>query len=261
MQLRVGAGTSIGRVRTMNEDAFTARPSLGLFVVCDGMGGGPAGEVASQLAVSTIAEHVRRAAACDGGPACAGGDGYLAQTQRLADAVRRSNRRILEHAMRQPAQAGMASTVVSVWIGDHVASVAHVGDSRAYLWHEGRLEALTRDHALEDRSHILVRVLGREPDVDVDVAEVPLRAGDYLLLCSDGLTRMVPERLVAQTIGRGRDPQRICDELITAANSNGGADNVTVVVVEMARGWWQRFADRWTRTPWRGHDAEADAAV
>jgi len=104
-------------------------------------------------------------------------------------------------------------------------------------------------------------VLGREPSVDVDLTEVPVQPGDYVLLCSDGLTRMVPEDVVAQAIFDFREPQRICDYLIEAANRNGGADNITVVVVEVAPSWWRRLLNRWNRTARRGHDAETYAAI
>jgi protein phosphatase len=261
MHLRVGAATSTGRVRELNEDAYMVRIGQGLFVVCDGMGGAPAGEVASQIAVSAIAEQFKAAERGDRAPQPDDERHYLPQTSRLADAVRRSNRRIHRQAQCEPAQAGMGTTVVSAWIGEHIASVAHVGDSRAYLWHDDRLEPLTRDHSLEEEQNVLVRVLGREPEVDVDLREVPLRPGDYLLLCSDGLTRMVPDGELSETIRRCREPQRICDRLIAAANRNGGSDNITVVVVQVTGGWWRQVVNRWRRAPGRGQNAKADAAV
>jgi serine/threonine protein phosphatase PrpC len=154
----------------------------------------------------------------------------------------------------------MGTTVVGAWVGEHIASVAHVGDSRAYLWHSERLEPLTRDHSFLE-SNVLVRVLGREPDVEVELTEVPLQPGDYLLLCSDGLTRMVTEDQVARAIVEQRDPQRICDYLIAIANRNGGADNITVVVVEVADTWWRRLVNLWRRYATRGHDVETYPAV
>ena len=260
MRLRVGAGSDTGRVRDLNEDAYALRADTGLFVVCDGMGGAPAGEVASRMAIDAILRQVNRIELEGGAPVAH--DTYLPHTSRLAEAVRRSNAFIYEQAQRQPGRAGMGTTVVGTWIRQHIAGVAHVGDSRAYLWHDARLEPLTRDHSLSGpHANVLVRVLGREPDVDVDLKEVPVQAGDYVLLCSDGLTRMVPERLMAQAIHRFRDPQRICDHLIAAANSNGGADNITVVVVEVAGPWWPGVWNRWTRSVRRGHDGETDAAV
>lgn len=262
MRLRVGAATDTGRAREHNEDAFACRVEQGLFVLCDGMGGAAAGEVASHLAVQTMLEHL--AAAPPPGASPAADDGYLPQTARLADAVRRSNDRIYTQAQENAGQAGMGTTVVAAWVGETIASLAHVGDSRAYLWRNGELEPLTRDHSLveeqvragllshadsqeSDEQNLLLRALGGEPEVDVELTEVPIQPGDYLLLCSDGLTRMVPEPELAGAMSRLRHPQRICDSLIDAANGNGGADNITVIVVEMAGGWWRRLGTGWRR--------------
>ena len=260
MRLRVGAGTDTGRVRDLNEDAYALRAEEGLFVVCDGMGGAPAGEVASQMAIDAILRQLN--GILNDRSEARAQDAYLPHTNRLAEAVRRSNAFIYEQAQQRPDRTGMGTTMVGAWIQQHIAGVAHVGDSRAYLWHDDRLEPLTRDHSLSGpHANVLVRVLGREPDVDVELSEVPVQAGDYVLLCSDGLTRMVPEPAMAEAIRRLRDPQRICDYLIAAANGNGGADNITVVVVEVAGQWWPRLWSRWARSVRRGHDGEADAAV
>jgi serine/threonine protein phosphatase PrpC len=277
MRLRVGAGTHTGRVRDMNEDAYMLRADDGLFIVCDGMGGAPAGEVASRIAVDAIVRELRQTGANGAVPAC-GERGYLPHTNRLAAVVRRSNEVIYDQAQKDPRQAGMGTTVVGAWIRQQVVSIAHVGDSRAYLWHDQRLEPLTRDHSLGEahiaggrleelrqlpveHQHALLRVLGREPDVEVDLKEVPVQSGDYVLLCSDGLTRMVPEYVLARAFHELQEPQRICDSLIAAANSNGGADNITVVVVEVMGGWWRRLSSRWMRSARRGQYAEANAAV
>jgi protein phosphatase len=167
---------------------------------------------------------------------------------------------------------------VGAWISDHIASVAHVGDSRAYLWRRNCLEPLTRDHSLVEaqvragvldreaggrsaQQNILLRVLGRDPDVDVELNEVPVQQGDYLVLCSDGLTRMVPDDAVAHAILDLRDPQTICNHLIDAANRNGGADNITLVVVEVRSRWWRRVADRWTQKTRGGRDGQAHIAM
>ena len=275
MRLRVGAGTDTGRVRALNEDAYMLRADEGLFVVCDGMGGAPAGEVASQMAVDAIVRHLSEPAT---NGTAASEHAYLPHTNRLAEVVRRSNEAIYDQAQKDPRQAGMGTTVVGAWIRQQVVGVAHVGDSRAYLWHDQRLEPLTRDHSLGEahiaaglieevrrlpveQQNALVRVLGREPDVEVDLKEVPVQRGDYVLLCSDGLTRMVPEYVMARAFHEFQDPQRICDFLIAAANGNGGADNITVVVVEVRGGWWRRVLNRWTRAARRGQYAEANAAV
>jgi serine/threonine protein phosphatase PrpC len=277
MRLRVGAGTSTGRVREINEDVYVVRAARGLFLVCDGMGGAPAGEVASQIAASTILKEL------DGSSLTAASvrpheGSCQAQTDLLAAAIRRCNEVIYEQGRTDPRQAEMGTTMVAAWVVDRMASVAHVGDSRAYLWRDGCLEPLTRDHSLaqalldeglsadvpaltREQEMSLVRVLGGEADVDVELKEVSLRSGDYLLLCSDGLTRMVPERTLGETIARLRNPQRICDDLIDAANASGGADNITVVVVEVGSSWWRRLANRWRRGATGAHDGKAHPEV
>ena len=262
MRLRVGAGTDTGRVRTMNEDVYVLREDRGLFLVCDGMGGAPAGEVASQLAADAILERLDtgdRVEACSNSPST-----YLPWTTRLAEAVRESNQVIYHHGQTDRRHADMGTTVVGAWLNHHVASVAHVGDSRAYLWHDNGLQLLTCDHSLVEAQvragvldrerclassdqNVLLRVLGGAPEVVVDLQEVPVRPGDYLLLCSDGLTRMVPDSILVEAILRWRTPQSICDYLIDAANRNGGADNITVVVVEVVESWWRRVVSRWRR--------------
>ncbi len=262
MRLRVGARTDPGRTRTLNEDAYVSRPHEGLFIVCDGMGGAPAGEVASQLAVNMILARLD-AGDPDATDVESEDGSYLPRTNRLADAVRRSNRAIYDDGRRNPLRAEMGTTIVSAWLNRHIASVAHVGDSRAYLWHDNGLVPLTRDHSLveaqvhagvlhrdeimqAEHHNVLLRVLGGAPDVEVDLAEVPVQAGDYVLLCSDGLTRMVREATLADAIARLREPQRICDHLIDLANRNGGPDNITVVVVEITDRWSvRRVVERW----------------
>jgi protein phosphatase len=258
----------------MNEDVYMVRPDEGLFLVCDGMGGCPAGEVASRIAVEAILEELDEPSASG----AHGDEGYRFQTSRLAGAVRRSNQVIYEQAQQDPRQAGMGTTIVGAWISDHIASVAHVGDSRAYLWRRNCLEPLTRDHSLVEaqvragvldreesngcaQQNILLRVLGRDPDVDVELSEVPVQPGDYLVLCSDGLTRMVPEDAVAHAILDLREPQTICNSLIDAANRNGGADNITLVVIEVRSRWWRRVADSWMHETTGGRNGQAHTAM
>jgi serine/threonine protein phosphatase PrpC len=277
MRLRVGAATDRGRVRELNEDVYMVRAAQGLFVVCDGMGGAPAGEVASRIAAQAIVDQLDGASEEAGSPR-EGEHGYLPRTRRLAEAVRASNRVIYNHRQRDSRHAQMGTTVVGACLQEHTASVAHVGDSRAYLWHDRRLEALTRDHSLletcarygisdeaydlhADPQNTLVRVLGGEPEVDVDLIEVLVQPGDYLLLCSDGFTRTVPEATLAETISRVRDPQRICDQLIDTANRNGGVDNITVVVVEVVDGWWRRVWSYWKQYRTGGQNAEAHSQI
>jgi PPM family protein phosphatase len=259
MQLQVGARTDAGRVRSLNEDVYLARPELGLFLVCDGMGGCPAGEVASEMAARSIATYVN---AADGNTAGAA-DGYLPHSRHLRSAVERSNQYIFERAQVDPGRAGMGTTVVGVWINGQFITVAHVGDSRAYLWHRERLECLTRDHSLRGAgisNNVLLRALGREPTVGVDLQELAVQPGDYMLLCTDGLTNAVTDAALCDAISRVRDPQRICDHLVAEANHNGGPDNITVIVVFIAGSIWRRFWYGWRRRLSGGHSGAAHFA-
>ncbi|MFQ5817888.1 MAG: Stp1/IreP family PP2C-type Ser/Thr phosphatase [Terriglobia bacterium] len=257
MRLQAGASSDKGKLRPLNEDAYACDSRRGFFVVCDGMGGHAAGEVASQLAVQTIVRQLAAAGSAVGESAAAA-KGFLLRTRRLQSALEISNRSVYHSSQENPQQAGMGAAVVSVWIGDNIASVAHVGDSRAYLWHNQHFEQLTRDHSLveeqvraglvgraeslqSDTQNVLLRALGHAPEVEIELAEVPLLAGDYLLLCTDGLTRMVPDSMLAEAIASLREPKAICDHLVTLANRNGGVDNITVVVVKVCSdSLWKR---------------------
>ncbi len=245
MRLNVGAASNVGRVRQVNEDAYLVRADQGLFVVCDGMGGAAAGEVASSLAVETIAAHAVDDALGEGID-----NGFQPRTAALCRAVLAANRTIIDRAAQDADQAGMGTTVVGVWVADGLASIAHVGDSRAYISHNDTFESLTRDHSLveaqvqaglidreaslkSEHQNVLLRALGREPDVQVEMGETAIAAGDQLLLCTDGLTRMVSDDRLAEALRRFRgDPQAACDHLIETANAGGGPDNITVIVVE-----------------------------
>lgn len=250
MRLRAGAASDVGKVRQINEDSFLSQVDRGLFLVCDGMGGAASGEVASKIAVQTIAGRLSEPP--NGDDPGTGELHFLPQTFRLAGAVRLANRSIYDQARTHPGQSGMGTTMVGAWLDENIASLAHVGDSRAYLFHDNQLEAVTSDHSLveaqvqaglidreqslkSEHQNILLRALGRDPIVEVELAEVPMQPGDALLLCSDGLTRMVPDPAIAAALAAGRgDPQGVCDRLVAAANANGGQDNVTVIVVEVA---------------------------
>jgi len=160
MRLRVGAATDTGRVRHLNEDAYASRAGQGLFVVCDGMGGAASGEVASRLAAQSIVDRLNGAEPESAGADPALAAGYRPQTVRLADAVRQANQCVYDHAQQNARDAGMGTTLVSAWIAQGIASLAHVGDSRAYLWRNEELEPLTQDHSLVDaqvRAGLLTR--------------------------------------------------------------------------------------------------------
>ena len=257
MRLKVGAATSVGRVRPLNEDAFLARADDGLFVVCDGMGGAAAGEVASLLAIETIGAYLN-----DGSRDLSAVGGFQPRTAQLGRALEKANDAILARAQNDAEHAGMGTTVVGVWISDGLVSIAHVGDSRAYVSNQSGFEAVTSDHSLveaqvkaglinreqslkSEHQNILLRALGREPDVQVELGEITIAPGDRVLLCSDGLTRMVDDEGLAGALAKFRgDPQRACDQLIATANENGGPDNITVVVVEVEGSRFGRMLGR-----------------
>lgn len=230
MELRVAARTDVGRVREGNEDAFLTRHPV--YAIADGMGGHLGGEVASKLAVDTVA-------------------GLTASGMTLADRVREANLAVLERSKGDRAVAGMGTTFTGLELADGVAHVAHVGDSRAYLFRAGTLEALTEDHTLvrelvrsgeidetAARTHpqrsVILRCVGTEPTVEVDEGRVDLRTGDRLLLCSDGLTEMLDDAAVAAILGETTgDPDVAAERLVAAANDAGGSDNVTVIVLDV----------------------------
>ena len=225
-----------GRVRPANEDSFLARPPL--FVVADGMGGASAGEVASRLAVETFAAGLP-----------SGGQ----TSDRLAEVVRVANQRIHEQAQVDQSRQGMGTTLTAAMIeGDQVV-IAHVGDSRAYRFRDGRIERLTEDHTLVDelvrqgqlteeeaavhpQRSIITRALGPEPQVEVDTANFELLNGDVLLLCSDGLTGMVSEPEIESALDENRSLNGAARTLIRKANEAGGRDNITVVLFKVGSG-------------------------
>ena len=251
LQIVVGARSDVGMVRQNNEDCFAVDPALNLFILCDGMGGQAAGEVASKLGVDVLLEHCRQAAR---NPHLGMMEGYQEEfsraSNRLASGIRLANQAIHEAAGQQAATAGMGATVVAAQITDNVLSVAHVGDSRLYLFRNGELRQLTRDHSLvmeqvrkglisreeaeqSEMANVILRALGAEPTVKVDLNEVWLAQGDWVLLCSDGLTRMVPDTQIEQVLAEASSPQQASDRLVEVANENGGEDNVTVIVTSV----------------------------
>ncbi len=225
--------TDTGRQRRDNEDnAFVRAP---LFVVADGMGGAQAGEVASKLAVEEFHEALP-----DEGSA----------EERLTDRIRAANRRIYDLSRTEHELDGMGTTLTAAYLDDNHLAVAHVGDSRAYIFRDGELARLTQDHSLVEelvrqgklteaqaaehpQRSIITRALGIEGDVEVDTWSYPMRAGDVVLLCSDGLTSMIGEEQIVHILGGEPSLDRAADRLIDAANDAGGRDNITVVLFRL----------------------------
>jgi protein phosphatase len=236
--MAVGAyarASDTGRKRRHNEDSFVVQPPL--FAVADGMGGAQAGEVASKLAAAALEET---------------DPGSLSGPDKLVSLIQEANRRVYERASSDPSTSGMGTTMtVALVEGSHV-TIGHVGDSRAYLVRGGSLEQLTEDHSLvnellksgklsreEAEVHpqrsVITRAVGTDPDVDVDAFVVEANAGDIFLLCSDGLTDMVGDDDILDTVDRHQDDlDRATKSLVSAANRGGGEDNITVVAFRIA---------------------------
>lgn len=267
MQIVSGGVSDMGRVRTNNEDCFRIVAPLNLFVLSDGMGGEAHGEVASAMAVETVVKHCMEA--LDNPAVTLYGEqqpGWSEKTKRLSSAAHLANKKIFTSALEHPEQHGMGATLTTAWIDGSRLSIAHVGDSRAYLLRSGILQQLTSDHSLvaeqvrhgiltpaeaeESRMQsVLLRALGSEAEVVVDAEELMVVARDILLLCSDGLTRMVIEAEIAGTLQSEPDATRAAQKLVDLANERGGADNITVIVVRIgaeSRGWfsWLRGSRR-----------------
>jgi PPM family protein phosphatase len=231
--------TDVGRQRRGNEDSSYARAPL--FVVADGMGGARAGEVASQIAISKFEEGLPDTGTPE---------------ERLSDVVQRANREIYERSQTEDERAGMGTTVTAAYVDEATVAIAHVGDSRAYLFRDGELVRLTQDHSLVDelvrrgklteeqaaehpQRSIITRALGPEPVVEVDTWTYTVRAGDVVMLCSDGLTSMLPEAQINEIVSSAPNLRVAADRLIDEANEAGGRDNITVVLfrIEEVGGW------------------------
>jgi protein phosphatase len=224
-----------GRRRRHNEDAFVCQPPV--FAIADGMGGAQAGELASRLAAAAVARSEAE-----------GGNGR----ERVIALVNEANRSVYERSADDETVSGMGTTMTAALAEGDQVWIGHVGDSRAYLLREGRLEQLTEDHSLvaelvrsgrlspdEAGSHphrsVITRALGTDPDVDVDTIAVDARPGDLFMLCSDGLTSMVDDEMVLALLERHRsDLEAAARVLIDEANAAGGEDNITVVLFELA---------------------------
>jgi protein phosphatase len=243
----VGVGRSeIGLVRSSNQDAYVLMDQFGLWAVADGMGGHVGGDIAAQTAIDSIKTRIWASAES------LRGDSLQAPAAFLSDLLHYAHTAILERVRREPSLKGMGTTIVVLLIRPHptpVAHVAHLGDSRAYLFRAGELVALTRDHTLIEKylergilspqmarthpdRHVLTQALGVSSSIRPSISSCPLQPDDLLLLCSDGLTKMVDDHRIREICSETQgDPFHVCDSLIAASLDCGGLDNVTVVVV------------------------------
>jgi serine/threonine protein phosphatase PrpC len=257
-QLTVCGGTDIGSHREHNQDTFViadlgsgeqSRPCLStdvsiskpglLMLVCDGMGGAAAGDVAANVAAASIKEELH----------AAGGAVSRSPGQSLDRAVRGANRAILDEATSHPEERGMGTTCTAAIISPQRLAIAQVGDSRAYLLREGQLTTLTRDQTMASElvdagvlqpdqvatfpyRHVLAQALGTHAKIQPVISDVELREGDRVMLCSDGLHGPVSDRAIADILNRSSDASVAAKALIAAALEQGGPDNITVVVAD-----------------------------
>ena len=221
-----------GRKRRRNEDAWVCHPPL--FAVADGMGGARGGEIASRVAATALGESV---------------DG--SGESRVVALIQEANRQVYERAREDSDASGMGTTITLALFEDGIVSIGHVGDSRAYLIRDQKVEQLTEDHSLvaelvrtgrlspeEAETHpqrsVITRALGTDPDVDVDAFSIEAKPGDLFLICSDGLSSMVDDETILEVVERQRaDIDAVAKELVAAANRRGGEDNITVVFFEV----------------------------
>lgn len=248
LRIEVAGQTDVGRKRNHNEDNFAILAEYGLYVVADGMGGHASGEVASKMAVDTLQEFF--AATADDPERTwpykmDRNKGY--EENRLVTGIKLCNLRIYEQAQRNAKQRGMGTTLVALFAVEDGIYVAHVGDSRVYRIREAAIEQLTEDHSLLNdykkmkrlteeeianfpHKNVIVRALGMKDTVKVDTRFEAPRAGDTVLLCSDGLSGPVTDPDILKIVLDSPDLPTASNRLIEAANENGGPDNITCVV-------------------------------
>lgn len=236
----VAASSHPGRVRHANQDAWSYSLDAGVFVVCDGMGGAAGGEIASRIATEAFLEHLATQSEVQ------------RTTEVITQAVKAANRRIYSRAAHEPALHGMGTTLVGLLAhGQHEVAVVNVGDSRCYRWRGGELKRCTKDHSLVEEQlrmgvltekealqspmrNVITRAVGTRPAVESDIQVLPVEPGDVFLLCSDGLTRELPDAQIAEVLAkRGQSLEKRNAALLQAALTAGGRDNITTLLLEV----------------------------
>jgi protein phosphatase len=250
LRFRACGLSDVGMTRTHNEDCFEIDPERQLYVVADGMGGHSHGEIASRIAVETIRDFVDKAADLDATWPTRYDPALQRHSNALLSAIRLAHDNVLSAIGKDASLHGMGTTVAGFLVHDDLAAVAHVGDSRVYRLRGGRIELLTQDHTwvneqvvagflseeqarVHPLKNVVTRALGGDSDVQVDLREVELLSGDLYLLCSDGLTTMLPDGEIQRHLESGRSLEEVCRRLVEETNHRGGVDNVTVVLLKV----------------------------
>jgi len=261
--IQAAAKTDVGIVRSNNEDNFGYNIAHGIFVVCDGMGGQAAGEIASKIAVDTLLNHFCRDAEDSKAKVLGRTFGGVSQrANKLANAIQLANYAIRQASGLNADHSGMGSTVVAVLADNHGFSVAHVGDSRVYLIRGELIQQLTSDHSLvmeqvrrglitleeaenSKIQNVIVRALGSDESVEPDLQDREFTSGDTLLLCSDGLSRYVDDSAMLELIRASEKLEWSCEKLIQAAKSAGSDDNITCLLLRAHdKSWGARLLNR-----------------
>lgn len=235
-RIHAAALTDVGRERSVNEDSMYLDHELELFLVCDGMGGHANGQLASQMAVQCIVETTKSQEAIQ------------SEREQLVHGLESANQRVFAHAGQNPDCRGMGTTAVGIRIDDTRLQVCHVGDSRLYRLRGSGLQLLTRDHSLSNlyadkpelegrlgpaTSNVIVRAIGLDPQTAVEHRELAIEEGDLFLLCCDGLNDLVDDARIASILHSDAPLSAMATQLVETANSNGGTDNITVILVSI----------------------------
>jgi serine/threonine protein phosphatase PrpC len=262
LALQVVGKTDVGCVRTNNEDNFGYDSRYGIYVVCDGMGGAAAGEVASKLGVDTVLGYFRDAARTGIFPRVGESfEGYSERANALASAIQMANGAIHVMGSTHAAQRGMGSTIVAVLFEGDFFSIGHVGDSRIYLVRHGEIQQLTDDHSLvmeqvrrglmtreeaerSEMQNIIIRALGSDETVKPDVEDMVAMPGDVLVLASDGLTKHVKDDWMLAIVNDAPTLEQACNDLIDAAKAHGGDDNITCILIKTVQQPWYKMLSR-----------------
>ena len=260
MKVVASAMTDKGPVREVNEDFCCVEEGLGLFAVADGMGGHMAGEVASKMAIEVVRDFIATKEGDDRQPLGEYQKEYSNISNRAAEAVRLANRIINDASRSNPSYERMGTTLTAAVLRNDRFSIAHVGDSRAYLIRAGCIEQITDDHSLvaeqlkmgllteeaakhSDIKNVITRALGVNPDIDVDIEELAIADGDRVVLCTDGITSVVSDGEILSAALSSRGADVLCKSLLALANERGSRDNMTIVAVYIYRDNFSYFSN------------------
>jgi serine/threonine protein phosphatase PrpC len=233
--LRAVGRTDVGAQRTQNEDTMYFDDFLGVYIVCDGMGGHASGQVASDIAIRTMIHSLKS------------GEPDAPEQEQLVTAMKAANSSVFQRALMDQSCHGMGTTAVGIRFEEGLVHICHCGDSRAYLLRQQQMFPITRDHSLrnlyQDRpdlvgtmgpatSNVIIRAIGLDANVEIEHNTMPPEHGDLFLLCCDGLSDLVDDWMIREIMTSGDSMEAIADNLIRTANNNGGTDNITVILVQ-----------------------------